>query len=163
MPISVTLSKQLDVDLTQAEEGELLMVHLDDRSTLLLTARRYYKKPEDMSFIVEPAHMPLALREHIKQQVRYALGGDLHGLRSWYEKQEDQSPGLYQMLYTELSSRCEVYSWEVGNTPEVVLRSLGSTVDFRPVRWKVPAVVTNLTPVQPWQGVLEEAKIQVTM
>jgi len=163
MPISVKPSKQLDVDLSDAEDGELLYVRLKDHSTLILTARRYYSS-SDPSLYIERQHMPLALREHIKNEVRRVLGGDLYGLRSWYEKQEDKSPGLYELIYAQLTSRCYVTHWEVGSVPVVFTsRFEGGNISFQPEKWEAPAAVTTLKEVDAWLGVVEEARIQAAM
>lgn len=158
MPITVTPSKQLEINLDDAEEGELLQLFLADRSSLIVTARRIWN--ESLSFFLEPPHMPVVFRDHVKAQTLQALRTPPYELRKWFEGLEDQSAGLYQSLYDSLTLKCSINKWKVGETPVISLGrpfSMGSADS--PVSWDAPAAVTSIKPVDAWTGTLAEARI----
>lgn len=163
MPISVTPTKQVDIDLSEAEEGDLLRISYSDSTYLILTAHMNYSS---MLMFLERAHMPAAVREHAKQEILRFLQKSPHGLDEWFEKNKSEGQSLYDLLYERFTSKVTVGKLELGGKLSV---SLYAPFDGRvdnPYfdKWEPEGVVIqHIQPITRWQGAVEEAIITASL
>ncbi len=163
MSISVTPTKQVDIDLSEAYDGDLLRIGYSDGSHLVLTAHTHYSS---MLMFLERTHMPAVIREHVKKEILRFLRESPHGLDEWYEKNKSKGQSLYDLLYECFTSKVTVGKLKLGGKLSVNLYAPfdGRVDNPNFAKWEPEGVVIqHIQPIDRWQGAVEEAIITASL
>lgn len=159
MAINVVKSEKIDVDLSEAADGDKLRLTFEDNSRLVINAHLISSA---VNFYVEYEYMPPDLLAFAWEQVVRVLERPVE-LADWCANSESAPTSdrlLHRVLHEHFTKSCYIETWEVGEMPTVTLvNPFQHHVKLSLSKWVSPSKVVRIEAIDSWQARLEAEKV----